>query len=767
MFRWIKKAPAPASEPQTIGHYRITKKLGEGGMGVVFAAQDERLDRPVAIKRIREVTRDPRLRERLQREARVAAAISHPNVCHVYELGEEQGELYVVMEFLAGEPLAERIVRGGIPFGEALQIALGVLAALEALHSRGIVHRDLKPSNIFLTPHGVKLLDFGLARPVAMDPLKADAGLTIPGVILGTPRYMPPEQWNGQPLGPTADLFGLGAILFEMLAGKPAFTGETVMEVYRAIELGQPPALAGGAEVIAVDRVIQRALAKRPEERYPDAQAMAQEVRAALTLIDSVETPQVQATTRLIVLPFRVLRPDPETDFLAFSLPDAITASLSGLETLVVRSTAAAQRFAAETPDLKAIASEAGVDVVLTGTLLRAGDQVRVSTQLAEAPAGTLVCSRTAQVALADIFQLQDELTRQIVNSLAIPLSSQDHRQLERNIPKSPEAYELYLRANDLSDNSSVPSRLLAARDLYRRCLEQDPRFAPAWAKLARVHRVLAKYGFQNVDAAENRRLAEEAFRKALEINPDLSLAHNLYTFFEIEELGKAPEAMLRLLGRVETRPADPNLFAGLVAACRFCGLLEASVAADRRARRIDPGIRTSVHYTYWALGDYQQTLLHDEGDFQLLSAAVRYMLGHEAEATARFREIEAQAAPGAAEYWFTLSMLAAVERNREKCREVTRKIGDLGFHDPEGLMFGVRNLAHVGEKDLALEILERVVDGGFYCHTAFVRDPWLDSLRTDPEFIRILRRAEARHTEALEAYIRAGGERLLGVAAG
>ena len=219
MFRWGRKSADPAADPKTIGRYRVTRQLGQGGMGVVYAAHDDRLDRPVAIKRIREALDDASLRERLLREARAAASISHPNVCHVYELAEERGELYLVMELLSGQPLSERIATQPMPLAEALQITLGMLGALEALHGRGIVHRDLKPSNVFLTPHGVKLLDFGLARPL-VEQLKTDVTLTQPGTIVGTPRYMPPEQWEGEPYVPASDLFAVGAILFEMLAGK-------------------------------------------------------------------------------------------------------------------------------------------------------------------------------------------------------------------------------------------------------------------------------------------------------------------------------------------------------------------------------------------------------------------------------------------------------------------------------------------------------------------------------------------------------------------
>src|SRR5688572_15622900 len=256
MFRWLKwpTTPDPAAPAaESIRHYRITGKLGEGGMGVVYEARDERLDRLVAIKRLRNISGDPVLRERLSREARVAAGVSHPNICQVFELGEDGGELYIVMELLTGSTLAERIARGPLTLAETLQIALAVLAALEAIHGRGIVHRDLKPSNIFLTAHGPKLLDFGVARPLIG--FSDDLTLTAPGTILGTPRYLAPELFGAEPPTPAADLFAMGAILFEMLTGKHAFAGASVLEVAHAVMHEQPPALTGGPDVVAVDRI--------------------------------------------------------------------------------------------------------------------------------------------------------------------------------------------------------------------------------------------------------------------------------------------------------------------------------------------------------------------------------------------------------------------------------------------------------------------------------------------------------------------------------
>src|SRR5579864_2863066 len=456
-----------SSDPDRIGPYQITAKLGEGGMGVVFHAQDTRLNRAVALKMIRDQVADDDLRKRFLREAQSAARVSHPSICRLYDIGEQDGRSFLVMELLEGESLACRLSRGPIQLPEAVQVALSMLSALSALHRCSILHRDLKPSNVFLSTQGVKLLDFGLAKPIAPehDPASETAtDITREGVIAATPRYASPEQITGKPLDSRSDLFSTAAVLFEMLAGKPAFVGNSTIEIFHAILYDSPPALSGSPAVAAVDRVVSRALSKNPSDRFQGADEMAAELRAALQLEDTGPRVETRSVKRLIVLPFRALRSDPETDFLAFSLPDAIAASLAGLNSLVVRSSLAAARFAGPAPDLKEIAKEADVDVVLTGTLLRAGTQLRLATQLVEAPSGTLIWSRSSQVELHDIFQLQDNLVSSVVESLALPLTAGERRLLAHDSPASKSAYDLYLRANELSRNRE---NISDAIDLY------------------------------------------------------------------------------------------------------------------------------------------------------------------------------------------------------------------------------------------------------------------------------------------------------------
>ena len=745
----------PRSPGERLGKYELIALIGTGGMGEVYRARDPRLERDVAIKAIRSSAMDEGdARARLWREARAAASVNHPSICQIFDVGETADDIFIVMELLDGEPLANRVRDGAMPLDESVSVGLGILGALSVLHTRGIVHRDLKPSNVFLTSSGVKLLDFGLAR--AKQSLASDVTVTRAGMVIGTPRYMAPEQWTEAKADSRTDLFAVGSLLFEMLSGGPAFPGDELMQVYHAIMSGHPPALSGSTAIAAIDAIIHRALEKRPDDRYQSADAMADALRAAMSQSSTTGTHvPVRATTRVIALPFRMLRPDADLDFLSFSLPDAIGSSLSGLQSLVVRSTLAGAKYATgDTVDLKAIASDLGVDAVLTGTLLRAGDQVRVTAQLVEGASGTMLWSKTVQVTMRDLFEVQDELARAIVESLSIPLSSGEKRRLSQDLPASARAYEFYLRANQVSHD---PAMLTVAGELYRSALAEDPEYAPAWAKLGRVYRVLAKFGTEDTDA--NLKRAGDAFKRALEINPDLSIAHNLYTNFEVESLGRAKEAMVRLLGRASSS-SDPEIFTGLVFACRYCGLLDASLAADRHARRLDPSVRTSVMYTHFMRGDWERALASDTDTLKWVTHWTLPLVGRHDEAIAAYREMESRALPGRIRELMRASRLA-LEGQKEEGMKVVESFWQRDF-DPEGLYFTARVLAKLGESDASLKMLNRVIDGGFYCATAMLRDPWLDSVRGTPAFHEIIQRASALSHDAEDEFRRLGGEKIL-----
>jgi pentatricopeptide repeat protein len=742
-----------------VSHYEIQEPLGQGGMGEVWAARDVRLGRRVALKRVRTGVLDDRMRKRLWREARSAAAVNHPHVCQVYDMVEEDGELYLAMELLEGESLARRMSAGALPVPEALRITGEMLRALEAVHAAGLVHRDLKPGNIILTRHGLKLLDFGLSRTPPGGATLDDSGITREGQAVGTPRYMSPEQWAGEGIGPESDTFAAGAILYEMLTGQPAIAGTTIREVMEDCLRGHPPALRGDPEVLPLGAVIERALARDGAARYASARAMREELES-VTLGSS---PRIEAAgdrfTRVMVLPFRLLRPDPEVDFLTFSLPDAIVASLSSLDSVVVCSGARIQGGDVGPPDVAAIARQMPCHAVLFGNILRAGPQVRVTSQLVEAPSGTVLRAHTSEGRMDDIFRLQDDLARDIVASLPIDVSSRERSRLGRNRPSSGKAYELYLRANQAAAQRRT---LPEACELYRRCLELDPQWAPAWARLGRAHRVMAKYS-QGGDPEENFARAQEAFRRSLELDPDLSVAHNLYTFFEVEELGRSREAMARLLERAKTHSNDPQLFAGLVLTLRFCGLLNASVAADRRARHLDPGVRTSVHYTYELLGEWDRAIEYDDEDMKYVTRLCLLASGRVEEAARLGKGQDVSRLPGL-ERHVILSGQAAVRGDREACLESVDKLLVSTFRDPEGRFYLVRNLCRVGELDRAVSVLAEVVERGFHPLGILDKDPWLEPLRDHPRMPEVIRRLEEGIAAARTSYTEAGGPALLGV---
>jgi serine/threonine protein kinase len=728
-------------------------------MGIVYSARDERLGRTVALKTMSSLATDETARKRFWREARAAASVNHPNVCQIYEIGEDRGELFIAMELLEGEALAERLRQGAMNVSEAVPIALEMLAALSALHARGIVHRDLKPSNVFLTPHGVKVLDFGLARPELDETMSPDANLTRSGFVMGTPRYMAPEQVMGEPVDARGDLFAAGAILFEMLAGRPAFGGRTVGEVLHATLSEHPPALTGSAAVAAVDRVIRRALAKRPADRPASAEVLAEELRAVRGTDSDGSRALAQTLTRIVVLPFRVLRSDPETDFLAFSLPDAIATSLSGTGSLIVRSSATAARFANDTPDLKALATEADVDRVVMGTLLRSGDQLRAAAQLVEAPSGTLITSHTVQSSLGDLFHLQDDIARRVVSALSLPLTGGGVPPAT-DAPPNARAYELYLRGNELARSYDGMAR---ARDFYQQSLDLDSRFAPAWAHLGRCQRVIGKY----VTAVpESETLAETAFRRALELDPHLSVAHKFYAHLEAD-IGRPQRALVRLLNEARRHGNDPELFAGLVHACRYCGLLEESIAAHAEARRLDPNVPTSLEQTLLMTGAVDALLAieppanvagADEG-IRVIALGLAGRRDEARRALLRMRRAHIPAFQSWTEF-----LMAWLERRTADMRVRMSTFDGLKIRDdPEAIFQEGRFLCDVGEHRQGLDYLTRAIGKGYCVLATLQHSHEFDKLRGDPAFEALLTEAAAGRNRALAAFREAGGERLLG----
>lgn len=459
--------------------------------------------------------------------------------------------------------------------------------------------------------------------------------------------------------------------------------------------------------------------------------------------------------TRVLVLPFRLASADTDLELLAFSLPEAIASSLGGLEAAIVRSSLVAARFAGDTPDLGRIASEADVNRVIAGTILRSGDRVRVSAQLLDAPGGTLLSTASSDAEMGDLFHLQDHLVTQIVAALVPPLGAREQRAVKGDVPTHTQAYGWYLRANRLSHR---PADYQQALQLYLACVDADPKFAPAWARLGRLYRVMAKYGG---DPVAKQRQAEEALARAVALNPGLSFAQTQYAAIEVD-LGRAVEAMVRLLRRAADQPHDAELFAGLVTACRYSGLLDAAVAAHLRATALDPLVPTSVVQAYWMRGDIALALAESA---KLAGGSLRGMVlalaGREDEAIADLRDQEARM-PHAVMRQYTVALRTVLEGDRPAALAAVDVLSSNPARDPEGYYLIARYFARLGEIDRANAALQSALAGGFNISRAMAWDPWLDPLRGSLGFAVIRADADAGYRAALSAFQHAGGDGIL-----
>ena len=736
--------------PEQIRHYRLLDKLGEGGMGIVYAAEDQRLGRRVAIKLLRADSGDPNAGSRLIREARLAAGVTHPSICQVFELGQFEGQPFIVMELLTGEPLAVRLTAPLQP-AEALRIAVSVMEALCVLHDHGIVHRDLKPSNIFVTGDSVKVLDFGLARSSDVSGA-TEASITQAGVFAGTPQYASPEQLSGAPIDGRSDLFSAGVILYQMLAGRLPFSGQSLAAVIHSVLYDTPPVLTGSPQVVRADRILHRMLSKRPEDRYPTARAVADELRQASSLGGGDRVAQARPIFRLAVLPFRLLRPDREIDYLPVSFADALVSSLSGFESLVVRSTLKTARYLNQIPDLNLLATDLAVDVVLTGSILRINDRLRITAELVSVPAGDVWWTETLQMTPDRAFELNDQLAHKVLQSL--PLTARDQTSNVPSQPVNAKAYDLYLRGMQLRMESSGWRQ---ARSFFDQCVDLDPSFAAAWAERGRLDRILGKYE----DPAQLAR-AETAFLHALQLDPKHGAAQHYYAQLEVD-LGRVEAALARLLKRAAERRAEPYIYAALVHALRYAGLLDESVAAHYQAVRLDPTVSTSVLHTYYMQGEYSRALEDAHRSSDPFEARLLGALGRETEAIRAAQQEEERFSAFPRLRSFSTGLRAAFEGHQDEAMAALQCFDSFAFNDGEGLFYVAEIYARLGIPESAYRMLERSVAAGFWCFPGFERDPYLAPLHQDARWRELLNRVQSRQRSIKDEFMAANGRTFLG----
>jgi eukaryotic-like serine/threonine-protein kinase len=553
---------------RTISHYRVLEKLGSGGMGVVYKAEDTKLGRPVALKFLpSELTQDETAKKRLAHEARAISALQHRHICTIHEIDEtDDGRTFICMDYYEGETLNERLARGPLMVDEAMEITLQMARGLSAAHERGIVHRDIKPANVMLTKQGeAKILDFGLAK------LAGQTKVTKSGSTVGTVAYMSPEQATGAEADARSDIFSLGVVLYELLTGDVPFRGDHAAAILYGIMHSKHRAVEELRKDIpkGLQRIVDRALEKEPEKRYPDATSLARDLEqlrseattsrvgsartqrgrhrslvigiASLAVVaggafvfsrfSSPTSPPGNAKKMVVVLPFENLGA-PEDEYFADGITEEITSRLGAVQELGVISRTSAVQYKQTKKTIKQIGEELGVSHVLEGTIRwnrggGASDRVRITPQLIQVSDDTHLWSASYDRVIDDIFAVQSDIAENVTRELGIALLPPEERASEARPTENLEAYQAYLRGVVYKDEAigslSEESFGLWAQ-MFERAVELDPRFALAHARLSYVHSLT--YHFR-LDMTETRvSLAKAAVDRALELDPDLPEAH-------------------------------------------------------------------------------------------------------------------------------------------------------------------------------------------------------------------------------------------------
>ncbi len=624
---------------QTLGHYTISSKLGEGGMGIVYRAHDERLDREVAIKVLPEdVAQDRERLARFDREARAVAMLDHPNILSIHDYGSHQGVTYAVTELLEGQTLRERIPENGLGWQCAVGIGAAVADGLAAAHAKGLIHRDLKPENVFITSDGrPKILDFGLAhiKEEADEDsvtLSLTPGGTQAGTVLGTLGYMAPEQVRGQATDTRSDIFALGAVLYEMISGTPAFTRATGADTQAAILKEDPPPLseAGAPLPAELQRTIRRCMEKSPEARFQSASDLAYNLRAIsnnhsglmaagpdsrrkpgisppviLALVVAIVVAGVvvvgwfvvqppasgEAGTvrKIAVLPLENLSGDSEREFYADGMTDALTTELGTISALTVVSSLSSMQFKGSDTPVPEIARVLDVDALVCGSVMTSGDRVRIAAQLVDPVDQKVIWSRAYEDDRTDTVTILGEIARAISLEIQVVLTPDEEKRLGRTRQVVSGAQEQYLLAKHLIYSEGDMGAVL---EHLERAVEIDPSFAEAWAFIARVMTEMAGDGQMELTRARLR--SREALERALALDPEIAEVHAVLGTLS------GDEGSLRCA--VELNPS--NAFAQLELGIHLVGAGRTDEGFDRlqTALRLDP---VSFRTRAWVAGAY------------------------------------------------------------------------------------------------------------------------------------------------------------------